>query len=639
MKKLFSFLPSDRAGWAHAARYGAAKAAYVLLGIVFSWILLEAGLRLAAFGLQAFGEARKKNPAVSAERPGAVRILCLGNCYTTGVGVDPQDAYPSLLRRILERAYPGNSFVVFNGGMRGKNLSHFVYHLDTIVRRYRPDIIIFNVNERVEKHDKNLLLSAREYLSPWGRLKLHFERVIHASKVYQIAEIFADAVRGKPMETLPQEIFAVRSLADEMDGIYATRIRHFNRKFSEGAPAVGDLVEFARVLADQGLYGPAAQYMEEAVKRDPGRGEYYADLFWYEISLGRYPQALETQKRMMAADPGFISGVRNTIEKLVRTQDDGAFALQRPLALSDKHALAGDYEQAAAVIQACFSLTPEWLDHLIRLDFYEAVLAAQKDKTLLCARTAGAPIPRRAEIFYREKAKPWNFIERIKKSLKAKGAAQDVMLPDGYLIFGAQMKYNLERIAEVSKKYKFVFLVENMATFFDQVLIIEDACRQLQIPMINVYEAFNKASDQDALFHPDLYLRLSEKGNEVWAEAVHQGLRDEGLLAAAGVAAPPAEGKRAPAAEDRFFSRLAPREWVVLTPGWKMFSESQGCRLYRYREDLFQEDDVALQHPEVVYQLTQALQVWRREVVREDPDNTVILSEEAKERLRQEGYW
>ena len=79
-----------------------------------------------------------------------VRILCLGACYTVGLGTAPEQSYPAQLERRLDRLAEGDvgGATVYNGGVRGKSIDHFALQIEPLLAEYQPDIIVVGVNHR-----------------------------------------------------------------------------------------------------------------------------------------------------------------------------------------------------------------------------------------------------------------------------------------------------------------------------------------------------------------------------------------------------------------------------------------------------------------------------------------------------------
>jgi acyl-CoA thioesterase-1 len=77
-------------------------------------------------------------PLFSAEAP--VRILFLGDSLTAGLGVEPQEAYPSLIQNMLEEKQM-HHITVTNGSISGSTTAGAVSRLKWFLRA-KPDILV-----------------------------------------------------------------------------------------------------------------------------------------------------------------------------------------------------------------------------------------------------------------------------------------------------------------------------------------------------------------------------------------------------------------------------------------------------------------------------------------------------------------
>ncbi len=69
--------------------------------------------------------------------PAAIRILCLGDSFTFGLGVDDDEAYPAVLQNLL-----GERFEVFNVGVPGHGNDESRVMLERLAPTLSPDLVI-----------------------------------------------------------------------------------------------------------------------------------------------------------------------------------------------------------------------------------------------------------------------------------------------------------------------------------------------------------------------------------------------------------------------------------------------------------------------------------------------------------------
>ena len=80
--------------------------------------------------------------APEGNKPSAFRIVCLGDSWTFGMNVGPEQAYPQRLRALLRAEFPGTDFEVFNRGV----LAYSSYQGLELMRRslldLNPDVVV-----------------------------------------------------------------------------------------------------------------------------------------------------------------------------------------------------------------------------------------------------------------------------------------------------------------------------------------------------------------------------------------------------------------------------------------------------------------------------------------------------------------
>ncbi len=73
---------------------------------------------------------------------GSFRIVCLGDSWTFGANVGPDEAYPRRLEALLRAEYPGRSFEVLNLGVLGYTSFQGLRLLEQVGRSLEPDLVL-----------------------------------------------------------------------------------------------------------------------------------------------------------------------------------------------------------------------------------------------------------------------------------------------------------------------------------------------------------------------------------------------------------------------------------------------------------------------------------------------------------------
>ncbi|MBU0634076.1 MAG: tetratricopeptide repeat protein [Candidatus Omnitrophica bacterium] len=116
------------------------KIILILLGIVAAVVILEAGLNILS-GIYIKRHLPRYEFKDNADK-GILRILCLGDSFTYGIGADFENSYPAQLERMLNENSKVKKFKVFNEGVPGSNSSQVFVKFNDIVDEVRPDIVI-----------------------------------------------------------------------------------------------------------------------------------------------------------------------------------------------------------------------------------------------------------------------------------------------------------------------------------------------------------------------------------------------------------------------------------------------------------------------------------------------------------------
>jgi lysophospholipase L1-like esterase len=91
-----------------------------------------------------------RGKAVPVKKPkGTIRILCLGNSTTFGIGLTQEESYPYLLEKMLNVLLPNHTFEVINGGVPSTNSIEAKRRYQVKFIHYDPDIILWRTDFRL----------------------------------------------------------------------------------------------------------------------------------------------------------------------------------------------------------------------------------------------------------------------------------------------------------------------------------------------------------------------------------------------------------------------------------------------------------------------------------------------------------
>lgn len=85
----------------------------------------------------------RSNAVVKSSHPRPIRILCMGDSYTFGYGVNDAQTYPAQLESILSQAYPDVGFDVMNTGVPRFGLDDAISFFQRKGGKVKPDLVVF----------------------------------------------------------------------------------------------------------------------------------------------------------------------------------------------------------------------------------------------------------------------------------------------------------------------------------------------------------------------------------------------------------------------------------------------------------------------------------------------------------------
>lgn len=134
------------------------KIILIALGLIIFFLALEVSLRLAGSIYYRIWTFSQKETV--GYRKGTIKMLCLGDSFTFGLGAEKGEDYPFQLQRLLDENHQDKKFIVYNAGVPGYNSSMVLKRLVKNISKYRPHIILLLIgsNDRTVLEDSNYYL-------------------------------------------------------------------------------------------------------------------------------------------------------------------------------------------------------------------------------------------------------------------------------------------------------------------------------------------------------------------------------------------------------------------------------------------------------------------------------------------------
>ncbi|MCR4316917.1 MAG: GDSL-type esterase/lipase family protein [Planctomycetes bacterium] len=130
------------------------------------------------------GEVRGETVSLAGE----LRILCVGDSYTYGIGAPYGESYPDQLEKILSKDF---SVDVVNLGNPGCNSSMVVADFKENLDTYRPQIVFALIGVNDSWNFRAVDESAAEFAESRGLGSGTLDRILGWSKVYKLARVLA----------------------------------------------------------------------------------------------------------------------------------------------------------------------------------------------------------------------------------------------------------------------------------------------------------------------------------------------------------------------------------------------------------------------------------------------------------------
>jgi len=256
------------------------KAILITLGLFFTVIILEAGLRLGGFIFLSLQEHRNK---ASIQRKGTYRIMCLGESTTAG-------QYPVFLQEELDKHNTGIEFSVIDKGVIGIDTAFILDKLVSNIDTYNPDMVITMMGSNDLKYPH----------IPYGVITAEDKQpFLNSIRIYKLARLIWRDI-----------VITVRKLNIGKDKVQASFKKNTSQKqepanqpLKLGRQKNSAYVEQGLFYQDKGQLVQAEDSFKKAIELNPNSDWVYMELGWFYQSQGKFTQAEDLFKQVIQLNP------------------------------------------------------------------------------------------------------------------------------------------------------------------------------------------------------------------------------------------------------------------------------------------------------------------------------------------------
>ena len=471
----------------------------MLGGLLVGLLLLEVALR-GLGAVVAAGDAER----TAAGDLGDWRVLCLGACYTIGLGTAPEESYPALLQDRLHQAHPDASLSVINGGIRGKSTDYFADRIDGLLEVFAPQVVVVNINDRMAYDEADLQRALTRQHAP-VRAALSDLRLV---RLIQLARTGPPQTIAMDSESWWQDLTSDPQ-GESLDS-YARQIAQLEQAARERPQDPSLQSKLAEVYIERSDHAAALAVLERTTPRKRAFPHHIA-MFKCSAALGRFEEAETHLSR--AARPQAIAQFSNVLSQPPAPEEGEDVANRYRLRRSYLALLKNDNDAARAELEALLSRDPDYASAYPALSF---VRWRQGEDTAQDAVAAFAARPDRAV--------------RTQNGFGLVAEDSDVLISEDEAAqrFEALLDLHLTTIREAAEAEGVVVVLENLSTLPFQQPIITDLAAQHGLPLVDLQGELIRHPDRDRLLHPTQHLRLSAEGNAWVAEQIFAAVQQEG---------------------------------------------------------------------------------------------------------------
>jgi tetratricopeptide (TPR) repeat protein len=254
------------------------KITLMVLGLFFSLIILEIGLRVGGFLSSTLQEYRNK---LSIKQRGSYRIMCLGESTTAR-------QYPPFLEETLNKRNIGIKFSVIDKGVGGTNTTTILSQLEENLDKYHTDMVVtmMGFNDRytlyykdIPERDSKLFRYCRVY---------RFMRLVYMHILNKLEK--KDIFRLEGIDSAKKTKLELRRLF-QPQGKFSEAEESFRKAVELNPKDYKAYISLGVIYKSQGKFSLAEELFRETIQLDPGNSEGYSELGWLYLIQGRISES------------------------------------------------------------------------------------------------------------------------------------------------------------------------------------------------------------------------------------------------------------------------------------------------------------------------------------------------------------
>ncbi|MBU0478821.1 hypothetical protein KKC91_09685 [bacterium] len=86
-----------------------------------------------------------RSPEIRSKQKNITRIICIGDSFTMGHGVNEGDSYPRQLENLLNKYSEGEKYEVINAGVNNYSIDNYLSYFKHYALKLKPDIVIIGL--------------------------------------------------------------------------------------------------------------------------------------------------------------------------------------------------------------------------------------------------------------------------------------------------------------------------------------------------------------------------------------------------------------------------------------------------------------------------------------------------------------